>query len=331
MLTMRKFTAILFGFSLMVAGCSSFAASPEPEPTKALIPVRIILSYRPDIQFAPFYVGLERGHFQAEGIDLSFEHMPETEAVALVGAGEVPFAVVSGEQVLLARAQGLPVVYVMAWYQDYPVAVAAPADGGIEGPQDLAGKQIGIPGLFGASYIGYRALLMASELPEDAAYLDSIGYNQVEALLEGREDAIVIYANNEPWQLEAQGLPTTIIKVADYVSLTSNGLITNENLISEDPELVAAMVKATLRAIGAAEDDPDYSFEVSKKYVTGLSLANEQVQRRILKESIAFWKADRLGYSDPESWANMRDVLLEMGLLTKPLDLTRAYTNEFIP
>src|SRR4030065_692252 len=68
----------------------------------------------------------------------------------------------------------------MAWWQDYPVAVAAPADSGIRTPEDLAGKRIGIPGLFGASYVGYRALLHAAGLPENAATLDSIGFNQVE-------------------------------------------------------------------------------------------------------------------------------------------------------
>jgi hypothetical protein len=50
----------------------------------------------------------------------------------------------------------------------------------------------------------------------------------------------------------------------------------------------------------------------------------------ILLSSIRLWKADQLGFSDPESWQNMQDVLIQMGLIVDPLDLDRAYTNQFV-
>jgi NitT/TauT family transport system substrate-binding protein len=289
------------------------------------------MSFRPDVQFAPMYVAVSQGYAAEEGLAIEFNHMPETEAVQLVGVDELPFAIVSGEQVLLARAQGLPVVYVMAWWQDYPVAVAAPVGTGIVAPGDLAGRRIGIPGLFGASYIGFRALIESAGLTEDDLTLDSIGYTQVEALSQGLDEAIVVYANNEPIQLEKLGYPVNVIRVADYVRLTSNGLITNETTIRENPDLVRRMVRTLLRGIDATLEDPEMAYEISKEYVEGLAQADRDVQLQILTSSLDFWRAERAGYSDPQAWINMQEVLLSMELLVEPLDLNQAYSNDYLP
>jgi NitT/TauT family transport system substrate-binding protein len=245
-------------------------------------------------------------------------------------AEDLQFALVSGEQVLLARAQELPVVYVLGWWQDYPVGVVAKKELGIQSPADLKGKQIGLPGLFGANYIGLRALLNEAGLEEDDVTLDSIGFNQVEALATDQEQAVVIYANNEPIQLESLGYDIDLIQVADFVQLASNGLITNEATITENPDLVRRMIQATLRGLEDTLADPDQAFEISKKYVENLAQADQEIQRQVLEASIAFWKAEQLGYTAPEAWQNMQEILLDMGLLSQPLDLQQAYTNEFI-
>ncbi|NJM41022.1 MAG: ABC transporter substrate-binding protein [Anaerolineae bacterium] len=52
----------------------------------------------------------------------------------------MPFAVVSGEQVVLARSKQVPVKYVMQWYRKYPIAVIASAKANIKTPADLKGK-----------------------------------------------------------------------------------------------------------------------------------------------------------------------------------------------
>lgn len=293
--------------------------------------IRLPMGYIPNVQYAPFYVAIERGYFAEAGIEIEFDYSFETDGLALVGAGELPFAVVSAEQVLLARAQEIPVVYVTAWYQDFPVAVVAHAESGIETPADLVGRRVGLPGLFGANYVGLRAMLSAAGVAEEDLTLDSIGFNQVAALAAGQEDAVVGYSTNEPIQLRAQGYEVSVLPVADYVKLAANGLIASEIVISEDPQLVAGFVEAFLRGLADTLADPDAAYEISKLYVDTLAEADEAVQKEVLAASLDFWRAERLGFSQPAAWENMQSVLLEMGLLAEPLDLDAAYTNQFVP
>jgi NitT/TauT family transport system substrate-binding protein len=325
---LRKFVLLTLGLGLALSACGNPKVGNE---AGNLVHVKLPLGYIPNIQFAPLYVAVEKGYFKDVGIEVEFDYSFETDAMALVGADQLQFAVVSGEQILLARAQGLPVVYVAAWYQKYPVAVVSKAAQGIKSPADLKGKKIGLPGMFGANYIGLDALLFSAGLTEKDVTLDSIGFTQVESLATDRDEAVSVYAANEPVQLRAQGYQINELLVADYVQLASNGLITNEKTIAENPDLVHGMVSAMLKGLTDTIADPNTAYEISKKYVDGLAAADEAVQKEVLARSIELWKTDRIGFSGLAAWQNMQDTLLKMGLLTKPLDLSKAFTNKFVP
>ncbi|MHB8806884.1 MAG: ABC transporter substrate-binding protein [Anaerolineaceae bacterium] len=326
---MKKRAIILIPMLLFLVACNS-SAKPEGELTSITLPA----GYIPNVQFAPLYVAIEKGFYRDAGLDVSIDYNMETDNVALLGVGDLDFAIASGEQVLLGQGQDLPVVYVLTWYQDYPVGVVSLADAGITEPADLAGKKIGIPGLYGASYIGFRALLQANNMQESELTLDSIGYTTVEALVNGQDDAVVIYVSNEPVQLKAQGYEINTLRVSDYTNLIGNGLITNQKVIEEKPELVRAMVSATLQGIRYTQEHPAEAFEICKKYVDNLAdLTPEEqaVQRQVLDASIALYHVEKNGASDLQTWQNMQSILLDMGLLSQELDLNQVFSNAYLP
>jgi NitT/TauT family transport system substrate-binding protein len=324
----RKLVLITLGMALTLSACGNLGSA---NGAGQLTKIRLPMGYIPNIQFAPFYVAIQKGYFRDAGIEIDFDYKFETEGVKLVGAGELPFAIVSGEQVLPARAQGLPVEYVAAWYQQYPVSVVAKSELGILIPQDLKGKKIGLPGLFGATYVGLRALLFQAHMSESDVTLDSIGFNQVDLVSAGQQDIVVGYAENEPIQLRARGIPVTEIRVADYVELASNGILASEKVIKENPELVRAFVGAFLKGLSDTIANPDEAFKTSESYIPNFADLDADVQKQVLETSIEQWKTERLGYSDPRAWENMQNVLLDMGLIPEKQDLNKAFTNEFIP
>ncbi len=329
---LRKFVLVLLGVAIGLMACSPRGVQKE---AGEVIPIRLPVGYIPNVQFLPLYVMLEKGFAQQEELQVAIEHnVRETDAVALLGSGELTFAVVSGEQVLLSRAQGVPVVYVAAWYQKYPISVVAKTEQGIQSVADLKGKTIGLPGLFGATYIGLQALLASAGLSDKDVTLSSIGFTQVEALATDQVQAVVGYATNEPIQLRARGYDIREWRVADFVSLCSNGLVTNEKTLRENPDLVRRMTRAFLQGLEYTINHPDESFEIGKKYIEGLasmSEAEQAIQKEVLRVSIEFWKAERLGFSEEQAWQNMHDSLLTMGLLSAPMDWKAAFTNEFLP
>jgi NitT/TauT family transport system substrate-binding protein len=323
---LKKLVLLTLGLALTISACGK-SQTEEKELTK----IRLPLGYIANIQFAPLYAAIEKGYFKDAGIEVEFDYSFETDGVKLVGAGELPFAVASGEQVLLARAQGIPVTYVAAWYQQFPISVVSKSELGIASPQDLKGKKIGLPGLFGANYIGLRALLFSAGLSESDVELEEVGFNQVELFVTGKQDIVVGYAANEPIQLKAQGFDVTELRVADYVQLASNGILASEKVIAEDPELVRAFVGAFLKGLKYTIENPDEAYALSATYIPNFADLDEAVQKKVLATSIEMWKADHLGYSDSQAWENMQGVLLEMGLITEKMDLSKTFTNEFVP
>ena len=63
----------------------------------------------------------------------------------------------------------------------------------------------------------------------------------------------------------------------------------------------------------------------------GYPSSAQPLVRRVLDATIALWATDRIGYSDDAAWQSMQETLLAAGMLKEPLDLSLAYTNDYLP
>nr|PZN54454.1 MAG: hypothetical protein DIU68_10480 [Chloroflexota bacterium] len=271
MSTRLKFALILSAAILLLAPMASAQDADD---------VTVFMTFLPSVQYAPMYVGLEKGYFAEEGLNISLEYGDEPVGVNLIAAGEMAYGVVSGEQVIAARGFDRPVVFIYEWFQRYPVGVVAPVNSGIEQVEDLRGRAVGLPGRFGASYSAFLALLDAHGLRESDLQLHEIGYNAPEVLCLGAIEAAVIYVNNEPLQIRnliengecGEITDVLVLPVSDAVDLVSNGLVTNEATIASNPEQVAAMVAAFDRSLKDAIANPAEAYLLSAPHVENLPL-----------------------------------------------------------
>lgn len=210
------------------------------------------------------------------------------------------------------------------------MSVASLKGKGITTPKDLEDKKVGIPGLFGASYIGWLALSHATDIDTDRVNLQSIGFTQAAMLEQNRVDAAVVYIVNTPVQLRMANKEVNEIRVSDFVNLISNGIITNEQTIDKDPELVRDLVRAFLKGLRDTLDDPDEALDIALQYVPEAGGDNLATTKAVLEASIELWQGDNLGISKREDWQESQDFMQEMGLIDHKTEVDKLFTNKFV-
>lgn len=304
---------------------AAFSLSQAQEKQK----VRVGLGYLPDVQFAPFYLGVAEGLYEKAGLEVEFQHGFTTELYPLLAQGQLDFVVGDAEDVMSFPITP-PFKYVMAMYQHTPSALFSLVDKNITKIEDLKGKKIGMPGLFGSSYTSLQAVLQAAGLTEQDVTIEQIGFTQVEAIVSNRVDVAMGYINNEPIVLKNEGVAINTIDAGSYNPAPGNGVMTTERVL-EKSELVKSFLKATQEAMALTIQDPQKAFDASKQYVENLG----EDRMEVLMTSVALYTSDYtkengMGFTDPEGWTKTLELLTSTGRVTTDLPVDAFYSNEYL-
>ncbi|WP_432947559.1 ABC transporter substrate-binding protein [Kribbella sp. CA-253562] len=247
---------------LVVAGCSE-EQKPAAEAS-GLTQVTFRLDWIVDITHACFYAALSNGYFRDEGIDMQFlEGAGSSSTASLVANGSNDFGWVDTSVLIRSVNDGAPIKLVAAGFQRTPGAVISLKSKGINAPEDLVGKTVGA--------ISGEAPLQLLD-----AYLSASGLNikdvkvttmdpaaKVPALLTGRVDAVVGYHTSEPLLVESQkpGESTTLRYADKGIVAMSNGIVANQQVIDEKPDVVKRVVRAIQRGFDYCKKDPNGAAE----------------------------------------------------------------------
>ncbi len=258
-----KFAVSLALAGVVVAGTS---ACGQADPSGSggggdgLTEVTVTLNWVPYGEHAPFYYGVEQGIFEEEGIDLTIQPGNGSgNTVQQVAQRNTDFGWADTPPLANAVSSGMPVRSVGVFLQTGPSSVEFFADQGITEPSGLVGKTVGgTPG--DAMYGTFPAWLEINGVdPADVTVVNVDAAGKIAALIEGKVDAIQGFHHDQAPTIENQtGREVDALPFADFgMNLLGTGLVANETLIADDPELVEAMVRATSRSFLAAAEDPD--------------------------------------------------------------------------
>jgi NitT/TauT family transport system substrate-binding protein len=315
---MSPFRPLVVVLALVLAACSAPPPSTSSAETgEQLREITLLLGFRPDVQFAPFYVAQQDGYYADAGLEVTIEHKQAPDVQRLVASGDAEFGVADATDVMIARTSNIPIKYASTLYQSFPVAIIGAAADAPTEPADLEGRTIGTPGMFGSSWHALLALLDAGGLTaDDVTIREYPQFNQAEGLANGDVDLITGFRNNEPLQLHAQGFDVGVLTVDEFAPLPGPGVIVGDDLLETDPDLVRAFVEATAAAQAAVIEDPDLGFAAAEEAVPTIS-EDPEVARAVLDATIELWSGDGFdnGQVDRELWDTGYATMERLGFI----------------
>lgn len=302
---MLKLSRWLVCFSFLLCSTQTHAA-------ETLDKIVVQLPWHHQFQFAGYYAALEQGYYQDAGFDVLLESgNPERIPVAEVLSGRAQYGVARSE-LLLHRLKGKPVVAIAAVFQHSAVILLARDDSGINSPQDMIGRRIML--LEGDNAAEYKALFQRAGISLDQINVMPSSYN-VNDLIQGNTDVFNAYSTNEPFFMEEQRIPYSIIRPSDYgIQFYGDTLFTSENELATNPERVKAFRAASIRGWQYALSHHEEVIELLiNKYKVTKNKSHLRYEANAIAELI-LPEIVEIGHMLPERWEHMANIFVDLGM-----------------
>lgn len=319
---MLVLSAVLCAAAMVVSACAPAAA-----PAPPLTPVTVQLAWTHQAQFAGLYAADQNGYFAEEGIAVSFlAGGSQVDILTPVVEGAAQFGVASGDELILARAAGMPLQAVATIYRRSPVVFISLAEKGITQPQDFVGLTIRAPSNTLPSLRSMMAQIGVAddqyeivELPSDLALFES-----------GEVPVWGVFFNAFVVTVQQAGHAINMVFPDDYgVHFYADTLFTTDALIAEDPDLVLRFVRAALKGWTYAIENPAKMARMVQKYNPNADLAIEDA-RMIASLPLVNTGEGYIGWMRDDRWVGMAQTLRDHGMLTHTVDVANVYTMQFL-
>ncbi len=320
----KSFLIVISMLLLVVsAGCDP-AEPADPDQ------VTVLLDWTPNTNYSGIYTAIEEGYYEEEGLSVELIEAPGS-VVQLVAAGQAEFGISYQEEITYARLNDIPVVSIAAIIQHNTSGFASLQDRGIESPADFEGKSYG-----GWGSPVEEAMIEALMKQYDADFeeVDIITTGEVDSLIviEREADFAWIYYGWTGIEAELQGMDLNFIELREEepaLDYYTPVLITSEDLIADDPELIEKFMEATAKGYRLAIENP----ETAAAHL--LAHAPELDEELVMASQE--WLADKYqadaeiwGLQDKETWEAYSRWLYEYELIEEMPDPEEAFTNQFL-
>jgi ABC-type nitrate/sulfonate/bicarbonate transport system substrate-binding protein len=328
-----KRTSILAVALALVVAATACGGGSSADESHGLQKVTVVLDWTPNTNHSGVYLARANGWYRAAGLDVKIVQPGDAGALQLLGSGKADVAYSPQEELIPARAQGVPVVAIAAVIQHNTSSLLALSKSGIEGPADLAGHTYGGFGGPLEKALVSKLVTCAGGNPKDVHFAQVGDVDYRVGLESGQFDFVWIFDGWDKIRLEQQKVSVSTIPFIDHTDCipdwyTPMMATTEKELQTRRPALKKFM-EVTRRGYQAAMRDPDAAADA-------LIHAVPEVDPKLVRAS-ARYLATRYA-SDPAQWGRQQKVvwtrfaafLQHAGMIDGTFDVDPAFTNDLL-
>lgn len=259
----RTVAGLALVVALTGAGCAGGDASEAGEQGSG--PTTINIGTLPTANAAPMYLGMQECFFEAEGLRIEpTVAQGGNEIITGLISGDYDFGFVGYISAGVAAARNVPVCVVTASDatgtspEDDWQALVAPGDSGIETPQDLAGKTIGINALGGVAEVLIKAALDAEGVDPNSMRFIEVPFPEIPAAI--ASDRVDAGYASEPFitaVLEQGGEVVFAPQSAIAPEYPNGSYAATEQYVTENADVVERFERAMHRSLEHARANED--------------------------------------------------------------------------
>jgi NitT/TauT family transport system substrate-binding protein len=303
--------------------------------------ITIQLDYQPRGNDAILYVAEKLGYFAQERItvDSILVGRSSGDTLRLVGSGKSEFGISDLPTLVVARSENLPVKALAAINQKSPLGMCALAGKHkLASPDDLKGLSVGVQSS-GSSYVFYKALLAANNIPAGALTERTVQPPYENYLLTGRVDTVPCYSDAEVPLLEQHaGGPGSLsfLNGSDWGYDTyGSGIFTSDEVIRKNPDLAQRFMNAYVKAFAHVIQNPDEAAKIlvdsSPQLAGNLDLYKAQLGADIADSFESDQtRAHGLGYMDDATWQKTIDMLAQQSVIKSSPKVADVQDSSFV-
>jgi NitT/TauT family transport system substrate-binding protein len=293
-------------------------------------------------QHMPYWLARERGWYAEQGLNVRIVPGRGSGQVAqVVAAGQAEFGQMT--PIVLTQTvarQKAPLRIVGVTLQRDTIALKYFTASGIKTPKDLEGRTVGlVPGTVNellwtafARAAGFDAQKVRIVGADFRTYGASFAAGQIEAT-----NSTLGFHENV--RLTRQGRVVGEFVYSDYLPMVGFGLVTSTRTLSERPDVVQRMVRATQRAWEHLLRQPREAVveaaRIMARNVDGMSGAEDLIVEASLHVIPRFMRSPATdgkppGWSPPEEWTRMITVLERHDKLPRTPAVEELMTNRYV-